>query len=493
MAAAGWAPGATTTSFTAVLDSISVSRFIEPGAARGVCFFGPLPIGGTNQREAVMSGGWVAAFVVVLSACFLILGACAGGNDDRESSGSASASPTAPGNSSDGGSAAATPTIIAVQGFEEVTVVSGLDQPTNFAFAPDGRIFIAGQQGDVRIVRDGVLLPTAFVELTVNSFKQRGLFGLALDPDFEANGYVYLYFTLEHDAANPSGPKMNRLIRVTADGDVAAPGSEIVLLGSVVGDPSHSFCEDFPSGSDCLPADGCCHVGGGLRFAPDGTIFVATGDGASTIELRFRSQNLDSLAGKMLRINPDGSAPTDNPYFTGDPAANRSKVWAYGLREPFRFGLQPGTALPFIGDVGGLFWEEINIAYPGVNLGWPCYEGQGRHYGAEQYPICETLFLEGPDAVAPPLHTYPNPGNRAVIGGDFALTYPEPYAGAYFFGDWAQSTISYLTVDDDNNLIDVQEFATGAGGPVALKTGPDGEIYYLAWNAGELRHIRWAG
>ncbi len=436
-----------------------------------------------------MSRGRGAAFGVVLSACLLVLGACDGGNDDRGPSGSASASPPPPGSSSDGGSAAAT---IAAPGFEEVTVVGGLDQPTNFAFAPDGRIFIAGQQGDVRIVRDGVLLPTPFVELPVNSFEQRGLFGLALDPNFEANGYVYLFFTYEHDAADPTGPKTGRLIRLTADGDVAAPGSEIVLLGSVVGDPSHSSCEDFPAGSDCLPADGCCHVGGGLRFASDGTLFVATGDGANAFELRFRSQNLDSLAGKMLRINPDGSAPANNPYFTGDPAANRSKVWAYGLREPFRFGLQPGTDLPFIGDVGSLFWEEINIAYPGVNLGWPCYEGQGRHYGAEQYPICEALFLEGPDAVAPPLHTYPT-SYHAVIGGDFALTYPEPYAGAYFFGDWARSTVSYLTVDDDNNLIDVQEFATGAGGPVTLKTGPDGEIYYLAWNTGELRRIRWAG
>ncbi len=438
-----------------------------------------------------MSRGWGAAFVVVLSACLLILGACGGGNDDHESSGSAS--PTVPKNSSDGVSAAGTPAAIAPPDFEEVTVVGGLHQPTNFAFAPDGRIFIAGQQGDVRIVKDGVLLSTPFVELPTNTFVQRGLFGLALDPNFAENGYVYLFFTFEHDAADPTGPKTSRLIRVTADGDVAAPGSEIVLLGSVVGDSSRSFCEDFPPGSDCLPADGCCHVGGGLRFASDGTLFVATGDGASTIELSFRSQNLDSLAGKMLRINPDGSAPADNPYFTGDPAANRSKVLAYGLREPFGFGLQPGTGLPFIGNVGGLFWEEIEGAFPGVNLGWPCYEGEGRHYGAEQYPICEALFLEGPDAGAPPLHTYPTAGHHAVIGGDFALAYPEPYAGAYFFGDWAQSSISYLTVDGDNNLVDVQEFATGAGGPVAMKTGPDGEIYYLAWNAGELRHIRWVG
>ncbi|MGB2696094.1 MAG: PQQ-dependent sugar dehydrogenase [Dehalococcoidia bacterium] len=368
-------------------------------------------------------------------------------------------------------------------------MVGGLDQPTAFAFAPDGRIFIAGKRGDVRIARDGVLLPTPFIQLAADTFAQRGLLGLALDPNFETNGYVYLYYTLERQGANPKGPRTARLVRVTAGGDIAAAGSEMVLLGSVVGDSSRPSCADLPVGNDCLPADGCCHVGGGLRFASDGTLFVATGDGASTIERRFRSQNLDSLAGKMLRINPDGSAPRDNPYFTGDPAANRSKVWAYGLREPFRFGLQPGTDLPFIGDVGSLFWEEINIAYPGVNFGWPCYEGQGRSYGAEQYPICQALFQQAPGAVAPPLHTYATTFH-AVIGGDFALAYPDPYAGAYFFGDWAQASISYLTVDDDNNLKDVQKFATDTGGPVAMNTGPDGEIYYLAWETGELRHIR---
>ena len=392
-----------------------------------------------------------------------------------------------------GGVPAPTGATIGPPGFEDVKVVGGLDQATNFAFAPDGRIFIAGQQGDVRIVKEGVLLPTPFIELTVNSHSQRGLFGLALDPNFETNGYVYLYFTYEHDAADASGPKTGRLIRVTADGDVAAPGSEIVLLGSVVGTASRPSCDDFAVGADCLPADGCCHVGGGLRFASDGTLFVATGEGSSTEEQHLRSQNLDSLAGKMLRINADGSAPADNPFFTGDPGANRSKVWAYGLREPFRFGLQPGTDLPFVGDIGSVFSEEINIAYPGVNLGWPCYEGRERHSAGEQSPICKEIYLLELDAVAHPLATYAIRTGAAVIGGDFPLTYPEPYAGAYFFADWARSNIAYLTLDDNNSILEMKSFADGAGGPVALKTGPDGEIYYLAWNTGELRHIRWVG
>ena len=379
-------------------------------------------------------------------------------------------------------------------GFEEVIVVGGLNQPTTFAFAPDGRIFIAEKQGVVRVFQEGSLLPTPFIDIRgrVNTSEHRGLMGLALDPDFQTNGYVYLLYTYEHDPADPDGPKTGQLVRVTADGSVALPGSERVLLGSVVGSASRPSCEDFAAGADCLPADANQHVGGGLRFASDGTLFVATGDSAGSDELRVRSQNLDSLAGKMLRINRDGSAPVDNPFFNGDSASNRSKVWAYGLREPFRFGLQPGTDLPFIGDVGSVYSEEINIAYPGSNLGWPCYEGRGRPYLIGDHPVCRVLVPLGPRAVTAPLYTYATrPGAAAVVGGDFALTYPDPYGGAYFFGDFARSCIAYLVVDDDGKLIDVQEFATAADGPVAIKTGPDGEIYYLAWNTGELRHIRW--
>src|SRR3990170_907640 len=208
------------------------------------------------------------------------------------------------------------------RGFEEVTVVGGLDEPTTFAFAPDNRIFIAEKRGVVQVFKEGVLLPTPLIDMQdrVNTAEQRGLLGLALDPNFQTNGYVYLHYTYEHDPADPSGPKTGQLIRVTVEGDVALPGSELVLLGSVVGTASQPSCENFAVGADCLPADATRHVGGGLRFASDGKLFVATGDAGNTDELRVRSQNLDSLAGKMLRINSDGSAPADNPYFTGDPA-----------------------------------------------------------------------------------------------------------------------------------------------------------------------------
>lgn len=377
--------------------------------------------------------------------------------------------------------------------FEAITVVGGLDEPTTFAFVPDGRIFLVEKRGVVRVFEDGALLPTPIIDIQdrVNNAEQRGLLGLAVDPDFRENGYVYLFYTYEHDSSDPDGPKTGQLMRVTVEGDVALPNSEQVILGSVVANAEQPSCDDFAAGADCLPADNNIHIGGALQFASDGKLFVATGDSAHNDDLRVRAQRLESLAGKVLRINPDGSAPPDNPFFTGDAASNRSKVWAYGLREPFRFGLQPGTDLPFVGDVGSLYSEEISIAYRGANLGWPCYEGLKPPYEIGDHQVCKDLLQLGPEAVSPPVYTYTTEPAAAVVGGDFALTYPPPYDGAYFFADFVRSWIAYLTVDDDDNLIDVEHLTIAGDGPVALKTGPDGEIYYLSWNAGELRHLRW--
>jgi len=386
-------------------------------------------------------------------------------------------------------STATTPT-----GFVSEIAYAGLPQATDFAFAPDGRTFVATKAGAVRIIKDGALLPTPFTTLPVNDIWDRGLIGLALDPDFATNGYVYLYFTYENNASAPWGPKTGRLVRVTASGDVAAPGSETVLLGSVAGDATRPSCQDFAPGADCIPADGLSHNGGGLRFASDGTLFMATGDaaffafGPEQPDLMSRSQNLDSLAGKILRVNRDGSAPADNPFFTGDPVANRSKVWAYGLRNPFRFGLQPGTDLPFIGDVGSFLWEEINVGYAGANFGWPCYEGGGPHLVYSKLQFCQDLFTGGA-TVAHPVYAYPNAYlvGATVIGGVFfqGAAYPPEFQNAYFFGDWVAQSISSLRVDPNNELIpaSVTTVLSDAGGPVDFELGPDGDLYYLTLDA----------
>ena len=375
---------------------------------------------------------------------------------------------------------------------EEVTVVSGLVEATTFAFAPDGRIFIVEKPGVVRVFKDGALLPAPLIDIQdrVNTFWFRGLLGFAIDPDFLSNGYVYLLYTYEHDPDDYTGPKTARLTRVTVVGDEASPDTEVVILGTVSGAP----CGDFPPGADCIAGDAQHHTASDIRFAADGTLFVTTGDAAPNAveELSLRAQDLDSLAGKVLHINPDGTGVAGNPFWNGDPNANRSKVWARGLRNPFRLTVRPDTSIPYLGDVGWDGWEEINVVRPGANLGWPCYEGIDHQLGYESDPICQALYLLEPGAVTPPLYAYPTLPGGSVTGGDFAITYSGPQAGAYFFGDWSRSWIKYLTVNDDDELIAVQDFATGADGPVAFKTGLNGEIYYLAYQEGELRHIQGA-
>ncbi|MCI0776772.1 MAG: PQQ-dependent sugar dehydrogenase [Chloroflexi bacterium] len=387
----------------------------------------------------------------------------------------------------------------ALSGFHSELVVDVLDRATDFAFAPDGRIFVTTLLGSVVIYKDGERLPTPFVELPASSLTERGLMSLALDPMFETNGYVYFFYTYEHDPADERGPKTNRLVRFTADGDVALPESEFILLGTVVGDPSRPSCSDFPAGADCLPADGTSHIGGALRFSSDGMLFVGTGDASfeatNFAEMVQLPQNLDSLAGKILRINPDGSAPPDNPFYTGDPSANRSKVWSLGLRQPFRMGLQPDSDLPFVGDVGSTLWEEINVGYPGANFGWPCYEGDFEHPDLNGSPFCQD-FIANDTAVDQPLYAYWRFGDAAsVTAGVFYQdgTYPAEFRNAFFFGDWGFASVSILQVDDDNDLVSgsAKVILSDAGRPIDFEVGPDGDIYYLT-SGGEIRHIRYA-
>ncbi len=374
---------------------------------------------------------------------------------------------------------------------------------TDFAFAPDGhRIFVASLRGEVRIIKDGVLLPAPFVTVPANENGERGLLGLALDPDFGSNGYVYLYYVYESNPADPLGPRTARLVRYTADGDAALPDSEKVLLGTVIGTIADRSCQDFPAGSDCIPADGYSHVGSALRFAPDGSLLLATGDAAFFpgvfSPLSLRSQDLDSLAGKLLRIDPaTGDGLEGNPWFDDDePDSNRSKVWARGLRQGFRMGLQPASGAPFIGEVGSSYWEEIDVGAPGANFGWPCYEGANRNLDYAGFSDCQDLYDEEPSTVHP-LYAYARQGGASVTGGQFyeGSNYPADFHDAYFFGDWLRKTISVLKIDESVQLVpdSVQQVLDDAGNPVDFEIGPEGDIYYLSWGYApdaEIRHLR---
>ncbi|RJQ36308.1 PKD domain-containing protein, partial [Candidatus Parcubacteria bacterium] len=373
-------------------------------------------------------------------------------------------------------------------GFEVETVASGFVLPTAMAFAPDGRIFIAQKGGTVRVVKDGVLLPDPVITLTdINTFGDRGLIGIATDPNFLSNGYLYLSYTYENTpGSNFSGSKTGRIVRVTMAGDSADESTKIVLVGTVDGNATSPSCDDFPVTADCIPSDSPSHSVGGLRFGPDGYLYATLGDGAhfDFADVKsLRAQNIDSLAGKLLRINPDGTAPSDNPFFNGDPNANRSKVYAYGLRNAFRLNFHPITGALYLGDVGWSTWEEINHVVPGANFGWPCWEGNG----------LTTHNCTAASDVAAPLYTYAHnsAGAGSVTAGAFPTggAYPSTYDHSFFFGDYAQNFIKRLVLDANGNFVSVADFMDDPNGPVDISTGPDGNIYYLAIYTGDLMRL----
>jgi glucose/arabinose dehydrogenase len=376
-----------------------------------------------------------------------------------------------------GKAAAATPPA----GFTTQTVVSGLNTPTSFAFAPDGRIFIAEKDGVVRVFKNGALLPTPVIDISarVNNYSDRGLIGMALDPNFATNGYIYLLYTYEPFASDDSGGKTGRLSRFTVVGDTASPATEQIILGSAVG----SACSQFPVGSDCIPAEWYGHTAGNIRFGADGSMFLTWGDASSWNVVNddaLRAQNLDSLAGKVLRIDPStGQGLPDNPYWNGDPLAARSKVWAYGVRNAYRFSIRPNTGTPgtvYLGDVGWNTTEEVDAVPKGANLGWPCYEGGAVQSGYQPKAVCQALYsavAADPSKWTKPIITYDHNGvGAAVTGGVFytGTNYPAAYQGAYFFADYARNWIKTATINSSDVVTSgPSDFDTTADAPVDVQ------------------------
>ncbi len=380
---------------------------------------------------------------------------------------------------------------------QDTVIASGLQDPTNMAFAPDGRIFLTEKRGRVRVFKNGTLLTTPLIDLSdrINDYFDRGLLGIALDPDFTNNGYIYLMYVYEDDVNRYTAGKTSRLARYTVQGDLASPSSEVVVLGHWVS----SGCADFPSGYDCLPAENYSHSVGTVLFAPDGTLFVTNGDASSFSIVdpnALRTQDLSSLAGKLLHIDKDGNGLPGNPFFNGDVTANRSKVWDYGLRNPYRFTLRPGSNTPYIGQVGWNAWEDLYLGKPGRNFGWPCYEGNFIQDGYSAYPVCQSLYSANTRS-APLLSYHHYGGSTAITAGFFetGANFPAQYQGLFFYGDYGHGFIRTLQVDANDNLVpnsDQQFLAEPAGdGPVAIYQGPDGYLYYIAINVSQVRRIRY--
>jgi putative heme-binding domain-containing protein len=329
--------------------------------------------------------------------------------------------------------------IVVPEGFEVRTVTTGLTAATALEALPDGRLLVCEQTGAVRVIEDGRLLAEPFVTLPVDSAWERGVIGVTVDPAFPREPCVYVCWVARDPYPH------HRVSRFRADGNVAAEGSEQVLL---VGDDQRNMGGKVPAG----------HQGGALHFGADGKLYVAIGE--QTAE--EPSQRLDTFLGKLLRIDRDGSVPDDNP-FVHETTGKYRAIWARGLRNPFTFAVNRRDGLMLINDVGGKF-EEINVGRPGANYGWPVVE-HGPHEGGE--------FLG-------PLHWYPQ---ASISGGDFVPEgpdWPATYRGKYAFADFVHGWIKLL---DPQHLESVEMFAAGLRRPVDLRFGADGSLYVLLRNA----------
>jgi glucose/arabinose dehydrogenase len=326
------------------------------------------------------------------------------------------------------------PAAAVAAGFVVESVAAGLVQPTAFAWLPDGRILVTQKHGEVRLIKNGALQAANVIDLSarVNDYWDRGLIGVAVDPAFATNSYIYLLYTYEDNPATWNLTKTGRLARYTMVGDTASLASELTILGKTTG----SSCDAFPTGTDCIPSESPSHSVGALKFASDGTLFVTTGDGAhfnNVDERALRAQDRNSLSGKILRITTSGQGVSSNPFVAnagGNLNANQSKVWAYGVRNSFRFNLHPTAGVPYLGEVGWNTWEEVNVGLPGANLGWPCYEGPAIQSGYQPLAVCQSLYNAGSGAVKQALWPYSHSGTgAAVTGGAFytGTEYPAQY------------------------------------------------------------------
>jgi glucose/arabinose dehydrogenase len=342
-------------------------------------------------------------------------------------------------------------------GFEESTLAAGFTMPTSMSFAPDGRLFVTQQNGEIDVIKNGQVLPTPFLTVQTNQFRERGLSSMTFDPNFATNGYVYLYYTKLY----PGGFAFNRVSRFQVSAtnpDVADPGTETVML-------------------DGIPTKTGFHNGGALHFGNDGMLYVAIGDnGVPPI-----SQRLNSLDGKVLRLNVDAYPnviPPDNPFVHKKGA--RPEIFARGFRNPFTFAAVPGSNALFVNDVGDQTWEEVNLVLPGKNYGWPVFEGPSHKAGfTTPFLFYHHQKIDGFPA-------------GAVTGGTFYQggTFPSSFNGSYFVADYVNQFIKFWSPSKGQQL---NGFATNVNAPIDLDVGPDGNLYYLSLGAGAVRKISFVG
>jgi len=436
-------------------------------------------------------------------------------------------------------------------GFTESVVFNGLTEPTDVAFAPDGRVFVAEKSGLIKVFANlSSTTPTIAADLRtqVYNFWDRGLLSIALDPQFPTRPYLYAIYSYDAEVGGsaprwgkpnvtddpcptPPGPTdegcmiTSRLMKLTLSGSVASGEQPLIT----------DWCQQFPS-----------HSAGGLVFGPDGMLYASGGDGASFNFTDYgqegnpcgdppgpigsnlsppsaeggalRSQDVLTLTdptgldGSLIRVDPDtGVAAPGNPL-GASPDANAKRIVANGMRNPFRFTFRPGTSEIYVGDVGWGAWEEINrLPNPTDatidNFGWPCYEGVARSpaYEGAGLNLCKQLYTAG--TATSPLFTY-NHGADVISGEDCTAAgssisglafyqggnYPAKYADALFFADYSRRCTWVMFKNATTGLPDPSTRIgfTNENDPVNLKIGPGGDLFIVDFT-GQLRRISFPG
>lgn len=337
-------------------------------------------------------------------------------------------------------------------------VAGGFNQPIGVTGAGDnsGRLFVVEQPGVIKIVGVGTFLD--ITDRVDSSSNEQGLLGLAFHPDYANNGFFYVNYT--HDPGPGSDvTRVSRFEVSGADGDVADASSEVVLL---------SFVQDAAN-----------HNGGDIKFGPDGHFYIATGDGGGVGDPNNRGQSLDTLLGKILRIDVDSiglyDIPQGNPFDIVPGALD--EIWAYGLRNPWRFSFDRSTGDLYIGDVGQNEVEEVDFqpasSSGGENYGWSCMEGDQ----APNYNPCDGNPLTAPILV------YDHALGCSVTGGFVYRGDIPGLHGRYVFGDYCSGTIWFA---ENESGWSSTEWTSIGFGLSSFGEGDDGELYLTDRDDGEV-------
>lgn len=354
-------------------------------------------------------------------------------------------------------------------GFEIQNLNLNLDRPTAMVFVDNKLIYIALKNGIIRVVREGWLDPIPMADLRdeVNESGDRGLTGMALDPNFKQNGYLYLgyIFDAPGEDRDSDQPRTGRIVRYTVKNDMLDRASAVILLDG--------FRDLHPT-----------HAVGALQFDWDGNLVASFGDGSNSVERTddsLQAQHLDVVNGKVIRMNVESKCGVPgNPFYdAAQPCTIQSMVWAYGLRYPYRLSIQASTKSIYVGDVGWDTYEMLKKAVAGANYGWPCYEGPKLVDANQDKNECKAL---NPRSVTKADYVYNhNKAAAAIIGGDIntGKHFPSEMKGNYFFADYSLGLIRRAVFDEQGHVKMVYPFAAKMGYPDHLQFGPDGALYVL--------------